>query len=86
MAASKRASDGWELIIVDNAGNEETKASCEAVVTGSIKLKYVHESRLGVSAARNRAASEASCPWLLFLDDDVSFDNRSEERRVGKEC
>ena len=73
--ASLNATNDWELVVVDNAGDKETKSYCDEAANSSINLKYVYENRAGVSAARNRAVAESNGDWLLFLDDDVSFDD-----------
>ena len=74
ISASKNAPENWELIFVDNAGDSEVEVICSSADLSAIELKYFHEATPGVSAARNRAVAESSGQWLLFLDDDVSFD------------
>ena len=73
-AAATLKSDDWELILVDNAGDARTKEACELSPLADKKLKFVHEHKTGVSSARNRAVKESVGEYLLFLDDDVSFE------------
>jgi succinoglycan biosynthesis protein ExoM len=64
--------DGWtgSVIVVDN----DPRASASPVIadresTGAVR--YVHEPRIGIAAARNRALAEASADdVLVFIDDD----------------
>ena len=73
-AAAICAPVGWELIVVDNDGDARVKKICDQSLLKSDQLKYFHEPKVGLSLARNRAVSEASGHWLLFLDDDLRFD------------
>lgn len=59
----------WELVVVDNAstdGTPEVVKSFEAM----LPLRYVRESRQGLSHARNRAVMETPGSELLFFTDD----------------
>lgn len=71
----------WELIIVDNEGNEEVRDLVVAMAdeykrttSESIDVHYRHETNLGHSHARNNAIHAAKAPVILFTDDDVTFD------------
>lgn len=57
-----------EVMVIDN----DPDASARPVVEShdSLLVRYVHEPLPGVSAARNRALSEASGARLVFIDDD----------------
>jgi glycosyltransferase involved in cell wall biosynthesis len=62
----------WELVIVDNGSTDGTAdLAASWIERGTLPLRYVHESTLGLSNARNRAITEARAKWLLFTDDDV---------------
>lgn len=63
----------WELIVVDNNSNDETPAVCRAF-EGRLPLRYVFETRQGVSAARNCGVRSAQSELILFTDDDVNVD------------
>jgi succinoglycan biosynthesis protein ExoM len=65
--ASGRAAT--RVLVIDN----DPAASGEAVVTAAddAAVRYVHEPRPGIAAARNRALDEAvSYDVLIFIDDD----------------
>ncbi|MFQ4138323.1 glycosyltransferase family 2 protein [Nodosilinea sp. PGN35] len=60
----------YEIIVVDNASTDGTRAVVEAYLPHP-KLTYVYESTLGLSAARNRGAAIARGTLLAYLDDDA---------------
>jgi glycosyltransferase involved in cell wall biosynthesis len=60
----------YEAIVVDNASSDRTREVVESRLSNP-RLKYVYESNLGLSVARNRGAKETSAPILAYLDDDA---------------
>ncbi len=60
----------FEVIVVDNASTDTTKAIVEARLDNP-RLKYVHESKLGLSHARNRGVVESTGEIVAYLDDDA---------------
>lgn len=60
----------YEVIVVDNASTDTTKAVVEARLPHP-KLQYVYESTLGLSVARNAGAKAAQGEILAYLDDDA---------------
>ena len=57
------------VIIIDNSPEASARAEAERWSDGSVR--YVHEPRPGIAAARARALAEASDQRLLaFIDDD----------------
>ena len=73
-AAAAVVSREWELIVVDNADDAGTKEACHSSQLLNKNLQYFHEPKTGLSSARNRAVKESVGEYLLFLDDDVSFE------------
>ncbi len=62
----------WEIVIVDNNSNDNTKEVSYAFCEGSnLKINYVFESNIGLSNARNTGVSASKGSYILFLDDDV---------------
>ncbi|TVY01251.1 glycosyltransferase family 2 protein [Cohnella terricola] len=64
--------DELEIVVIDNRSTDDTAR----VVNGlkrqhGSRVSYVFETRLGLSAARNRAIREARGEYILFLDDDA---------------
>ncbi|MBI1857653.1 MAG: glycosyltransferase family 2 protein [Candidatus Melainabacteria bacterium] len=66
----------WEIVIVDNNSEDNTKEVAYAFCEGSnLKVNYVLESKLGSSYARNSGILASKGTFLLFLDDDVLIPN-----------
>ena len=60
----------YELLIIDNAGTDDARTVAE-----TYGARYVHERKIGLSHARNRAAAEANTDWIVYLDDDIIAPN-----------
>ena len=81
---------GREVVIVDNGPDSET----EAMVRAHPRVRYVVESRAGLSRARNAGIAAASGDVVVFIDDDVRPEpgwiapllRRFQERDVGVVC
>ena len=64
-----------ELIIVDNNSPDHTPQVVESFRPAyPDQLRYVCETKVGLSHARNRGIKEASGNIVAFVDDDVLFD------------
>ena len=62
----------WEIVVVDNNSTDATPAIVGAFAkTAAVPVRYVLESRQGVSNARNRGVIEARGTIVAFSDDDV---------------
>jgi glycosyltransferase involved in cell wall biosynthesis len=62
----------WEIIVVDNNSNDNTReivAACGERNAG--RIRYVFESQQGLSRARNTGIREARGQIVVFVDDDV---------------
>jgi glycosyltransferase involved in cell wall biosynthesis len=64
----------YEVIVVDNNSTDDTRTVVEAFMPGAPHLRYLLESRRGVSNARNSGATFARAPIVAFIDDDVEAD------------
>ncbi|MBW4466392.1 MAG: hormogonium polysaccharide biosynthesis glycosyltransferase HpsE [Pegethrix bostrychoides GSE-TBD4-15B] len=63
----------WEVVVVDNNSTDETAEiirSFQRNWRADVPLRYCHESRQGISYARQRAVAEAAGELIGFLDDD----------------
>lgn len=63
----------YEVIVVDNASTDETRAVVEAAQARfpACSVRYVLETKPGLSHARNRALAEAAAPYVAYVDDDA---------------
>jgi glycosyltransferase involved in cell wall biosynthesis len=65
----------FEIVLVDNAPNSDaTRDAVLAAYGEDARIRYVRESRPGLSCARNRGLVEASADIVAFTDDDVTVD------------
>lgn len=62
--------DNFEVVVVDNASSDRTREIVEARISHP-HLKYVYESVIGLSVARNTGAKQTTAPVLAYLDDDA---------------
>jgi len=68
------AIEGWEIVVVDNASSDDTAGAARATLGEDATV--VVEERLGLSHARNRGVAEARGEVLVFIDDDITVDER----------
>lgn len=59
----------YEIIVVDNGSDDDTRAVAERADAG-VPVRYVHEPRRGLSHARNAGVMAARAPIVAFTDDD----------------
>jgi glycosyltransferase involved in cell wall biosynthesis len=65
----------WELIIVNNNSQDNTKFICEEYQKDSkVEMQYVFEEKQGLSEARNTGIKFAKGEIIAFTDDDVIVD------------
>lgn len=61
----------YEIVVVDNASTDDTKAVVEQVSKNSlVPIRYIFEENKGVAQARNRGIKESQGAWIAFFDDD----------------
>ena len=61
-----------EILVVDNNSTDDTRATIERFIArGNANLRYVFESRLGISYGRNAGIAAARGDIIAFTDDDV---------------
>jgi glycosyltransferase involved in cell wall biosynthesis len=66
VASAHRASGDAEIVVVDDASEDQTPEVCDRLDVRCIRL----ERRLGLGAARNIGLIASSSPYISFLDDD----------------
>jgi glucosyl-dolichyl phosphate glucuronosyltransferase len=75
--------DEYEIIVVDNAVEAETKQVVDEFANGRVNLRYLPEENVGLSRARNAGLAAAVAPYVAYLDDDARADARWLEALVG---
>jgi GT2 family glycosyltransferase len=64
-----------EVVVVDNRpATGGTRGVVNAIAADDPRVRYVPESRVGLSVARNRGVSETDAEFVAFTDDDVVAD------------
>lgn len=65
----------YELLVVDNNSSDHTPEVVEKYQKSTNKngnpVRYIKETKQGLSHARNRGIREAEAPNVVFLDDDI---------------
>jgi glycosyltransferase involved in cell wall biosynthesis len=65
----------FEIVVVDNSSTDLTPEVVERLVAEpGVPVRYIAESRPGITFARNRGAEESHYPYLAYLDDDCSVE------------
>ncbi|MBQ1810729.1 MAG: glycosyltransferase family 2 protein [Erysipelotrichaceae bacterium] len=60
----------FELILVNDGGNEEESAICREYAEKDDRIVYLTQSNQGQSAARNRGLDQCRGNWIMFVDSD----------------
>jgi len=68
------ATDGAELIVVDNNSSDGTRDVVRRFLGGPLNIRLVDEPRQGLSFARNTGIGVAAGDHIAFTDDDVVVD------------
>jgi glycosyltransferase involved in cell wall biosynthesis len=64
----------YEIVVVDNAVEAETQRIVNEFDDGRVTLRYVTESRVGLSRARNTGLKAAAGRYVAYIDDDARAD------------
>jgi glycosyltransferase involved in cell wall biosynthesis len=70
MAKMAEPVGGWELLVVDNASNDDTAARAREWAD-QLPLRLLSQSRLGKAFAINLALDEAAGDFIIMTDDDI---------------
>lgn len=60
----------WELLLVDNASTDDTRAVLDAAIAGMHNARVITVTRVGLGAARDEAWRASRGEIVLFTDDD----------------
>ena len=71
--------DNWELIIVNDGSNDNTKEIVKPYLHENKNIKYYEQKNFGFASARNLAISKCKNDWIVVIDhDDICLKNRLE--------
>ncbi len=71
----KQTYENWELLIVDDASDDDTWARLQKLGANDPRIRAFRlDEQLGSSAARNHALDAARGDVIVYLDDDNRFD------------
>ncbi len=60
----------FELILVDDGSPDGSGGLCDALALADSRIRVIHQTNAGVSAARNAGLQAANGTWVLFVDAD----------------
>ncbi len=60
----------FELILINDGGNEVETAICEQYAEQDKRIIYRHQNNQGLSAARNHGLELSRGEWIMFVDSD----------------
>jgi glucosyl-dolichyl phosphate glucuronosyltransferase len=63
--------DHFEVLVIDNDSQDHTRAVVTEFAPAHPAPRYIHETKRGLSHARNRAITEARGEFIVFGDDDI---------------
>ena len=64
----------FELLLIDDGSPDGCPALCDAYVGRDARVRVIHKSNGGVSAARNTGLDEARGEYVVFIDSDDYVD------------
>ncbi len=62
-----------EIILVDDGSTDMSGAFCDVFAKKDSRIKVIHQSNQGLSAARNAGLKIATGKWVTFVDSDDSI-------------
>lgn len=72
-SVQKQTYNDLEIILVDDGSTDGSGELCEQLANGDKRIRVVHQSNQGLSAARNTGINHATGDYLAFLDGDDEY-------------
>ncbi len=74
----------WEMIIVDDCSEDDSKQIITALSSNDIRIKTIFlDSNIGAAEARNIALAKAKGEYIAFLDSDDLWEPHKLERQIS---
>lgn len=81
-SALAQSIDNFEMLIVDDGSEDNTREVVEAFQARDPRIHYFHQANQGQSIARNRGVQEAKGEFICFLDSDNAWYPQKLERSL----
>lgn len=77
-------SKDYEIVIVNNNSSDSTEQISKEFIVNhpGLNIKYVVETKRGLSSARNRGINESSSDLIVFIDDDAEVEKNYLETAI----
>lgn len=72
----------YDVIVVNNNCTDDTSEVVAKYASKQSNIREVHESEVGLSAARNRGYMEANSKYVGYMDDDAKMDPGYIQRAI----
>ena len=70
----------FEMILVDDGSTDSSGHLCDRFAQKDQRIKVIHKSNAGVSAARNTGIEQAGGEYICFIDSDDWIENNYLQR------
>lgn len=66
----RQSYDNFEIILIDDGSTDSSGSLCDAIATRDSRVRTIHQTNSGLSAARNAGIAQATGDYIFFLDSD----------------
>lgn len=81
---TKQTYSNLEVLLVDDGSPDMCPQKCDYWAAKDSRIRVIHQSNMGVSAARNKAIEHLTGDYLLFVDSDDWIAEQMVETMVKK--
>lgn len=78
----KQTYEAWELLIIDDGSNDNTRKICEVFFKNDNRIKYYYQNKSGLPAALNKGIKLSKNKIITFLGSDDEYKKRHLELRI----